>query len=33
MAEYKTTENDLTEGEKNLRDFLQKGAAVKKLIV
>lgn len=32
MAEYKTTENDLTEGEKNLRDFLQKGAAVKQLI-
>lgn len=32
MEEYMTNENDLTQTEKNLRNFLQNGAAVKKLI-
>lgn len=32
MVEYKIIENDLIEGEKNFRDFLQKGVVVKKLI-
>lgn len=32
MEEYMTNENDLTQTEKNLRNFLQNGAAVKKMI-